>query len=505
MAMEFEILGPVTVRRDGEPVALGGPRQRALLALLLVHGDEFVPTDALIDELWPSEPPQSGATVVQNQVWRLRKALGVERILTQGGGYAVRTEPGELDLGRFRELVRRAEGSEPSARAALLRDALELWHGPPISDVTETPTLRLEAGRLEEARLATLEDRVEADLELGRQGDLVGELATLTARHPLRERLRGQQIRALYKAGRQAEALDVYRETRRLLADELGLEPGPELRELQQAILRQDPSLTARPTVVAAPRTHPTKRRAYAVAAFFAGSVAFAAVLGYHALSSGGTPAAAPAAVVPEPHLPSTPVTISDDFDDGAYDPGRWHVIANGSGIETAERNGRLELALASTAQPVERRPFNDIDAHYGSQCRFPGDFDAEVDYRLLRWPRADGASLAFNAIYANLIISRVSTDDHEELLVAQVGRKWTAIPARGASGSLRLTRRHGIATAYVRRGPDWAQLVSGPSTGTAVLGLQLIAPAKEFRHRAVRVAFDNFSIESHDLNCNRH
>ena len=505
MAMEFEILGPVTVRRDGEPVALGGPRQRALLALLLVHGDEFVATDALIDELWPSEPPQSGPTVVQNQVWRLRKALGAERILTQGGGYAVRTEPGELDLGRFRELVRRAEGSEPAARAALFRDALELWHGPPISDVTETPTLRLEAARLEEARLATLEDRVEADLELGRQGDLVGELATLTARHPLRERLRAQQIRALYKAGRQAEALDVYRETRRLLADELGLEPGPELRELQQAILRQDPSLAARPTVVAAPRTRSTGRRAYAAAAFLAGSAVLAAVVGYLALSGSGTPAAAPAAVVPEPDLPSTPVTISDDFDDGVYDPGRWHVIANGGGIETAERHGRLELALTADAKPVEWRPFSGIAVHYGTQCRYPGDFDAEVDYRLLRWPSADGASLVFNAIYADTTISRVSTDDHRELLVVQIGRKWTEIPARGASGSLRLTRRHGVATAYVRRGPDWAQLLSGPATGVVVLGLQLAAPATEFKHRPVRVAFDNFSVESRDINCNRH
>ena len=504
MAMEFEILGPVTVRRDGEPVPLGGPRQRALLALLLVHGDDFVATDVLIDELWPSEPPQSGATVVQNQVWRLRKALGAERILTQGGGYAVRTEPGELDLSRFRELVRRAEGSEPSARAALLRDALELWHGQAISDVTETPTLRLEAARLEEARLATLEDRVEAELELGRQGDLVGELATLTARYPLRERLRAQQIRALYKAGRQAEALDVYRETRRLLADELGLEPGPELRELQQAILRQDPSLTARPSAVAAPRARATRRRAY-VAALLAGAAVLAAVLGYQALSTGSTPAAAPAAVVPEPDLPSTPVTISDDFDDGVYDPGRWHVIANGAGIETAERHGRLELALTADAQPVEWRPFNDIDAHYGTQCRFPGDFDAEVDYRLLRWPHANGAYMAFSAIYANAMISRASPDEHRELLVAQIGRNWKVIPARGASGSLRLTRRHGIATAYVRRGPDWAKLVSGPSTGVAVLGLQLIAPAKEFKHRPVRVAFDNFSVESRDINCNRH
>jgi DNA-binding SARP family transcriptional activator len=508
MAMEFEILGPVTVRRDGEPVALGGPRQRALLALLLVQANEVVPTDRLIDELWQVEPPQSGPTAVQNQVWRLRKVLGADRIVTRGAGYTVRTQPEELDLDRFRRLVERAAGRPAAERAPLLRAALALWRGAPLADVAETPTLTLEAQRLEELRLAALEERVEAELESGGHAELVGELATLTARHPLRERLRAQHIVALYRCGRQAEALDVYRETRRLLADELGLEPGPELRELQQAVLRQDPSLAARrltrPASRAAHRRWRPRLRTSVVAAIVAAGAALAAGLAHRTLSGH-----AAATVRPRPRPaadsdpPQTPITIVDDFEDGAYDPGRWHVVSNGIGILTGERNGRLEIALTKDAEPFVTRPLHDLDVHYGTQCRFPGDFDARVEFRLLRWPRHDGVTLVFGGVYGGGLLFR-RADTRTDVYTSQLGDAASASVAHARTGVLRLVRRRGISTAYVRDASDWVRIGSGPAPGSAVVILGLFGSEPGFGHRPVRVAFDGFSVEARDVECAR-
>ena len=234
--MEFRILGPLEVVDADRSVSLGGGRQRGLLALLLTHSNEVVSTDRLVDQLWGAQPPKAALNTIQYYVSQLRKVLGADRIVTRPPGYLIRVEPGELDLERF-------EGLLEQDNVGALREALGLWRGPALADLAFEPFAQAETARLEELRLAALERRADLDLEDGRDAALVGELEGLIAEHPLRERLRGQLMLALYRSGRQAEALDVYRRTRTLLDDELGLEPSPELRELEQAILRQDDAL----------------------------------------------------------------------------------------------------------------------------------------------------------------------------------------------------------------------------------------------------------------------
>ena len=262
--MEFLILGPLEARVDGRGLPLGGAKQRALLALLLLHRNEVVSTDRLIDGLWGEEPPATAVKVVQVYVSRLRRLLGPSgpgrgRLVTRPPGYLLELEPDELDLDRFEGLVeeaRRASASgDPAAAAAALRLGLAMWRGPPLADLAFEPFAQAIAVRLEEQRLAALESRVEADLALGRAPELIGELGALVGEHPFRERLRSCLVLALYRAGRQAEALEAYREARRALVDDLGIEPSPGLAELERAILRHDPALALPAPPAPAPST----------------------------------------------------------------------------------------------------------------------------------------------------------------------------------------------------------------------------------------------------------
>jgi DNA-binding SARP family transcriptional activator len=242
--VEFRILGPLEVVEAGRPLALGGPRQRALLAILLTRANEVVSSDRLIDELWGAQAPGTGTNALQYHVSQLRKTLGPSKALvTREPGYLIRVAPRELDLLQFERLVEEARQAPPEQAARLLRDALDLWRGPALADLVSEPFAQAEILRLEELRLAALELRIETDLALGRHRGLVGELEALVHEHPLRERPRAQLMLALYRSGRQAEALDRYREGRRLLVDELGIEPGFELQELEKAILGHDPEL----------------------------------------------------------------------------------------------------------------------------------------------------------------------------------------------------------------------------------------------------------------------
>ena len=243
--MDFGILGPLLIRDGDREISLSGAKQRALLAILLLHPGEVVSSDRLIDDLWGDEPPESGVTALQVRVSQLRKALGpaATQLETRAPGYTLRLADGELDLQRFERLVGEAEQAEPEAAADRLREALALWRGPALADFAYEGFARPAIGRLEELRLSALEKRIEADLALGRTTQLVGEIEALVDEHPLRERFRAQQMLALYRAGRQAEALAAYQATRQALVDELGIEPTPALQELERAILRQDPAL----------------------------------------------------------------------------------------------------------------------------------------------------------------------------------------------------------------------------------------------------------------------
>jgi YVTN family beta-propeller protein len=254
--MDFRILGPLEVEDEGRLLKLGGAKQRALLALLLLRANEVVSRDRLIDELWGGSPPETASTALQVYVSQLRKALGADRVETRRPGYRLKVGSGELDLDRFEALVETARGQDPREAESGLREALGLWRGTPLADVDDA-LARPERARLEEQRLTVLERRIEAELALGHGSELVAELERLLVEHPLRERLRGQLMIALYRSGRQADALEVYRRGRLLLSEELGLEPDESLQRLEKAILRHDPSLNA----VTTPADEPDARR----------------------------------------------------------------------------------------------------------------------------------------------------------------------------------------------------------------------------------------------------
>ena len=247
--MRFGILGPLVVADDeGRELALGGPKQRSVLAILLLHAGEVVSSDRLIEELWGEGAPAKATKTLYVYISNLRKTLGEGVLSTRSPGYVLRTDGAEVDVDRFQALVaegRRAfEVGDADSALASLRDGLELWRGPPLADLTYERFAQGEIARLSEARLSALEDRIDTELWLGRPAALVGELESLVREHPLRERLRSLLMLALYRSGRQVEALDAYRQLRDQLSEELGLEPSPELRALQSAILNQDPSLT---------------------------------------------------------------------------------------------------------------------------------------------------------------------------------------------------------------------------------------------------------------------
>ncbi len=245
--MEFRVLGPLEVWDGERPLPLGGAKQRGVLALLLLDANRVVAAERLIDELWGESPPETAATGLQVYVSRLRKVLQPETLVTQPPGYVLRVEPDQIDAYRFEQLLAAARdaraGGEVRRASALLEEALALWRGPALADFAYEPFAQPEIARLEELRLVAREERIEARLALGLHAELVGELEGLIAEHPLRERLRAHLMVALYRSGRQADALEAYQAARRALVEGLGIEPGQELRELEKAVLTQDASL----------------------------------------------------------------------------------------------------------------------------------------------------------------------------------------------------------------------------------------------------------------------
>src|SRR5919204_628932 len=244
--MEFRILGPLEVIDGGRPLVIRRGKEQALLAYLLLHANEVVPSTRLIDELWDGRPPATAPKVLQNAVSHVRRVIGEGRLVTRERGYLLRVEKGELDLQEFERLAKDGRHAE----------ALALWRGPPPVDPQDERVVDDARRRLQEERFAVLEDRIDADLDDGLHADVVPELEALVAVQPLRERLHGQLMLALYRSGRQAEALEAYQRARRTLSSELGLEPGPQLQELERKILKQDPALAGPPG-----RRRPSRRR----------------------------------------------------------------------------------------------------------------------------------------------------------------------------------------------------------------------------------------------------
>lgn len=322
--MDFRLLGPLEVALDGLPVSLGGARARALLALLLLHRNEVVPLDKIVDELW-AEPPKTAEQVVRVYVSNLRKALGTpEIVLTRGGGYLLQVGADDVDADRFDAL--RTEGhrllaaGEAIQAVETLGDALALWRGAPLQDFAYERFAQSEIARLEELRLATLEDLFDARLAAGHDSELVADLEQLVGANPLRERLRAQLMLSLYRSGRQADALEMYQRGRRRLVDELGLEPSESLRKLEARILQHDPALD-RPSAAPLSAEKPpsgsrrtTTRRA-ALAVLFVGVVAAAliAATSGHGRKDAGAPLVT--LVVAEPRSDSIKDTSTQGID----------------------------------------------------------------------------------------------------------------------------------------------------------------------------------------------
>lgn len=247
--MEFRILGPLEVWDGDRQLSVRGSKQRSLLAVLLLHANEVLSTDRLIDLIWGDDPPDAGATALRVRVSQLRKALGAagSAIVTQAPGYALRLEDEQLDLRRFERLVAHAADAPPEAAAEQLRHALGLWRGAPLAEFSYDDFAQAAIARLEELRIGVIEMRIDADLVLGRHRDAIPELEALVGEHPLREGPTRQLMLALYRSGRQADSLAVYRVCRARLVDELGIEPTPALQALERAILQQEPSLDLEP------------------------------------------------------------------------------------------------------------------------------------------------------------------------------------------------------------------------------------------------------------------
>jgi DNA-binding SARP family transcriptional activator len=588
--LEFRVLGPLEVRRDGRLVDVRGSKRRAVLALLLLQANEIVRTERLIEDLWGERRPVNAPAALHNHVSRLRKDLGEGVLVTKPWGYVLRASPETIDLGLFESQVTEARPLPARERNEKLGAALTLWQGAALADLVNEPALAGEIGRLEELRETVIEQRIDAQLELGEHDEAIRVLEGLIAAHPLRERLRGQLILALYRAGRQAEALETYRETRRVLVEELGIEPSPELRELERAILRQDPSLASAPgppaqpptgplppesrwrwprsplligaallvvmagagvAILAAPRSgtphasaarpapsaltktatstsstlpttaasthrtdspdenrpsrprpHPTRPRPHTpvkVAVTSSSQVTTAESSPQQARSNKPNPPPHPPPPPrpPPPPPPPQPTLITDEFEDSVLNTTIWHQIATGTGIDIAERNGRLEIDFAADGVPGGE--YNILGAHYGTQCRFPEDFDVRVDYQLLDWPPANGVFVQLNAWFTNrpqLAIVRQSQTSGEEYATfwgGHVSNRRTA----DTSGSLRIKRVGSRFTTYHKSGRTWLPLDSVLSEGAPMISIQAMSMPDWFGHKAVRVALDNFSMRA--------
>lgn len=561
--MDFRILGSLEAWDGERQLELGGPKRRAVLAFLLLHANEVVAVDRLVDQLWGDKAPRNATAALHTHVSRLRKELGPEIVARRDWGYVLHTEQGELDLERFERLVAEAENLPAPERAEKLREALALWRGPALEDLTFEPALAGDIARLDALHLTVLENRIDADLEAGADAGLVGELEVLIAHHPLRERLRGQLILALYRSGRQAEALEAYRETRRVLAEELGLDPSPELRELERAILQQDPALQASrgsPDVAAETGVRPGRRRRFLIGAFAAVLLAGLGTAAAYALSAHTTQAVlerrstsvsgsqqqttGPATTTAgrgtttsghhkqqhsghggttttkshknggngttrqtttvqghpqQQHHGVKLATITDSFGGTIVRPAIWTPARIGGDVSLLEQDGKLQLSVGAAAVPGG--PNNQIDVHVSTQCSFPGNFDARVEYKLVEWPAGDNIRVGMNAT-AGAVMRHSGSQAGEDYL-SWIGSSNISIPFFAMGGSLRIARVNGVETTYYWHRASWHPLVSSRETGSAVITLQAVSDGQDaFGGQPLEVTFDNFRVRGVRPSC---
>jgi YVTN family beta-propeller protein len=482
--VDFAILGPLEARDDGRGLKLGGPKQRAVLAMLLLDANRPVSRDRLIDKLWGESPPQSAAHTLDDYVSRLRRILGGARIERGPAGYLIRVEPGELDLERFEALLEQgrsaaAEGDAAQA-SAVLGEALGLWRGRALADLEFEPFAASESERLEERRLLAVEARIDAELELGRGSELVGELERLVAEHPFRERLLGQLMLALYRAGRQADALAAYQAGRRRLAAELGLEPGPELRELERRILAHDPVLAPatkpRPTAV----PHRLGRRSLVAAglvlAAVAASVAAGVELGTRTTRASSTSAAFSglselnanaSAVVGRAARRDWPAALAVDHSS------LWLAEPNASEVVRIDRSTRREIeTVAVSGTPallafgggaawvasVSAATLTRIDpaTYRKTSIRLGGARVAALAYGFRRLWVADPTDTELLALDPNSgkVVRRLQEDLHPTALAVGAGALWIADYYTGSVTEVDPHSGQPVSTVSVGHGP---------------------------------------------------
>ena len=485
--MDLRILGPFQVFADsGREVGLPTGRERTLLAALVLRRDEVVSVDALVDALWGEAAPSTAVKAVQGYVSHLRRVLDTDgALVTQPPGYVLRVPPDAVDAGRFESLAAeswRTLEEDPRAALVTFERALSLWRGPALAEFAFADFAQREIGRLEELRLETLEGRFEAMLRLGRHGAIVAELETRVAENPLRERLRGQLMLALYRSGRQAEALEVYRRGRRLLADELGLEPGIELQRLERAILSQDSSLDA-PATHARPKTAsgssapvaPRRggRRRIAVGVALVVVAAAAATLGYLVVAdepSASVAAKPPTLAVIDPATNSVVASIpvgSKPVAIAAGEGGVWVGDARDGTVTRVDPRTRRVVKTIGIGEPVV-----DLATGRGAVWAATGGFgevvriDPEVGAVAQRIPLGAPADPVVPSVPS------VAVGD---------GRVWAGVP----EGLARIDPRSGQIAETVEL--DNAQALQIAASGGAVWATTIASRAERVEARSAR------------------
>ena len=497
--VEFRLLGPLEVVREGEPVAIRGTRQRALLASLLLSAGRPVTADVLVRSVWGSDAGAASVHGLHEVVSQLRRTLaegGLDDLIeTQtAGSYVLNAEDEQLDSRRFEKLASAGFAeTDPGRRSELLRAGLDLWRGPALGAVVLEGEARNERDRLDELRLAATATWIDTQAQLGNDALVIPELERLTGAYPLHERFREQLMLALYRQGRQAEALREYRETRRLLSGKLGLEPSEGLRDLEHAILRHDPSLAAprpRPAGVALRlRSGRLPHRRYLTLAVALLAAGVAAVL----LGVGGR--GTKAAVLAD-SLKGTPI-----------DTQTWDLETIGQGVAISPTPDGVLLTIPAHATPTDAT--GQIKAHLATYCSLLGSFDVQVDYRLRTWPPANGVSVGMYAAFADLV--RESNARRGEQYVGNVTHfdppdrpPNKHLPTHDTSGTLRITRTLNHIEEQVRTNRHWQPVYTAHSAFEypAAVYLEAWTNSTRFAHREVDVEFSNFRVNEGTLTC---
>jgi len=491
--VEFLVLGPLEVRVDTIAVRIPGRKQRALLACLLLARGRPVTTAELVGSVYGAEA--NGGAVhslheLVSQLRRILEAAGLENVILSGtASYGLNVDPSQLDAWAFENVLDEAYASaDMGVRADLLQRALQLWRGPVLAGVELEAEARAERQRLEELRWAALADWIDQELGAGRQRRAIAELERATRLNPENERLRAQLMLALYRDGRQADALRVYQETRAMLAAELGLEPTQQLRELERRILNHDPGLVAADGSAPAPSGGKHRRRIALAAAVVVFAAAMTAV-GIGALSAGQAKA-----------------VFADSMKGTDINTKFWDVETFGTGPTVVEEKAGVRLTIPAHAIPGDSS--GTIKARLTSYCTLSGAFDVQVDYNLSVWPTANGAGIGMYAAYGDLV--RKSGPSGEQYVGAvrrldpPDGAPHKAISTRDSSGALRIIRSGNRMTELVHSGGRWRQVDTFPNPTPASVSvlLELWTNAQRFSHRQVEVQLTNFRVNSGFLEC---